>query len=471
MMTSLPPRPSTALQGLAISGAPPPSRQGRPATAPRTAPRPEAQLSLLAVAFIKKLRAKFGDAAADVQSQEIITQEVLAFMSKAARTRIREEDVATVQERVRARLTGRLEVKNTLAAEIRARVAADEWSKMFAYNIAEGQAKDRRQVEALCSRQQELRGVLDTQRAELAARKKLQAEALQEEHQAEQASFKAWEAEEEDKRVLQAAIMARLKAERQVQLNDRDVRKGLAQEQRREEEDALASKIAFETRTEFEREEARRQAARAALKESMVQNENNKVVKHQAKIRAWEEDQVYKLQWEAILDKQERERTSRLERLKVLQSKQEDVAKSTPESKRWLDPAIIERQYKEREEAREADEKARAFKVKDTARKLVASLGEQVAEKEAAKEAHRKSEAEKAKQLFARIAAQEAAEVAAKAAVTAAKLKIRAELEVQMRENALRKRISPMSTAEKLINANLLKHVYTYQATGKVAVA
>lgn len=28
------------------------------------------------------------DAAADVQSQEIITQEVLAFMSKAARTRV-----------------------------------------------------------------------------------------------------------------------------------------------------------------------------------------------------------------------------------------------------------------------------------------------------------------------------------------------------------------------------------------------
>lgn len=36
--------------------------------------------------------------------------------------------------------------KNTLATEIRARVAADEWAKMFAYNIAEGQAKDRRQV-------------------------------------------------------------------------------------------------------------------------------------------------------------------------------------------------------------------------------------------------------------------------------------------------------------------------------------
>lgn len=42
------------------------------------------------------------------------------------------------------------------------------------------------QAEALCSRQQELRGVLDAQRAQLAARKKLEAEALQVEHQAEQ---------------------------------------------------------------------------------------------------------------------------------------------------------------------------------------------------------------------------------------------------------------------------------------------
>lgn len=40
-----------------------------------------------------------------------------------------------------------------------------------------------------------------------------------------------------------------------------------------------------------------------------------------------------------------------------------------------------------------------------------------------------------------------------------------------MRENALRKRISPMSTAEKLINANLLKDALAYQTTGKVAVA
>jgi adenosine deaminase len=51
--------------------------------------------------------------------------------------------------------------------------------------------------------------------------------------------------------------------------------------------------------------------AKRALKEYLLQNETNKALKEEAKKAAWEEDQHYKAAWEAVLDKQEKERTDR----------------------------------------------------------------------------------------------------------------------------------------------------------------
>jgi hypothetical protein len=51
--------------------------------------------------------------------------------------------------------------------------------------------------------------------------------------------------------------------------------------------------------------------AKRALKEYLLQNEANKAIKEEAKKAAWEEDLHYKAAWEAVLDKQERERTDR----------------------------------------------------------------------------------------------------------------------------------------------------------------
>lgn len=43
----------------------------------------------------------------------------------------------------------------------------------------------------------------------------------------------------------------------------------------------------------------------------LMSNESNKILKQQAKERAWAEDEYYKKAWEAVLDKQEKERTDR----------------------------------------------------------------------------------------------------------------------------------------------------------------
>ena len=69
-----------------------------------------------------------------------------------------------------------------------------------------------------------------------------------------------------------------------------------------------------------------------------------------------------------------------------------EAAKSRPEAKRWLDQAIIDKDYREREEAREREEVERRRKVKEGALNMVSTLNVQMKEREAQKEAARKRE-------------------------------------------------------------------------------
>jgi hypothetical protein len=71
---------------------------------------------------------------------------------------------------------------------------------------------------------------------------------------------------------------------------------------------------------------------------------------------------------------------------------QAEAAKGRPEAKRWLDQAIIDKAYREREEAREREEQERRRRVKAGAKDMVDTLNVQMKEREAVKEAARKRE-------------------------------------------------------------------------------
>ncbi len=60
----------------------------------------------------------------------------------------------------------------------------------------------------------------------------------------------------------------------------------------------------------------------------------------------------YKAAWEAVLNKQEKERTDRLNRLRARQDKTAAYAASgaLPEYKKWVDPALIEAHWRKHEE-------------------------------------------------------------------------------------------------------------------------
>jgi hypothetical protein len=53
----------------------------------------------------------------------------------------------------------------------------------------------------------------------------------------------------------------------------------------------------------------------------------------------------YMKEYSKSLEKQERERLAQLDRAKALQSRQAEDAKQRPPVMRWVDPAIIERQF------------------------------------------------------------------------------------------------------------------------------
>jgi len=420
--------------------------------------------------LIVKMRTRFGDAAKDLKAQEIISSEVMAFMKKGVS--VREEDLSALEVRIRARLTGATPVTNTLVQDKRAQFDGDEWAKIYEYNIAEGAEKDRREAEALKERQRVMRETLARQMAERDAAKKAEHDEEMAYAAQEQAALKAWEAQEEARRKLQHDIAEKLKAERHEQLEDKNTRRQLALARVRAEEEEMAARIAYETRSEFEKEEATRVAAKVALKEYLLSNEVNKKLKEEAKHKAWEEDQYYKEAWEAVLDKQERERKERLTRNMVRQAKTAEYAASgkLPEYKRWVDPAVIEKHWRENEAKLDADDKARKQRAHDTALAMQRRLEEQMKEREDAKEAVRRADEAKAAVVLQRAAAEEEREQAKRSARDSAKLKFKMQLEQQMKDNVARRRNQPISDVERSLNRDLLAKVHDWKLTGTVRV-
>ena len=202
-----------------------------------------------------------------------------------------------------------------------------------------------------------------------------------------------------------------------------------ARAKRAAEETEAAQRIAYEVRCEFEKEEAARVAAKGALVEFLAGNEVHKRAKEAEKARQQEEDLEYMRQYEAILDKQQQERLARLEKLKQwqvrcggraggpplrrgraqgvvmptprspqsrgrtrAQDKGEAKAAAMPESKRWIDPAIIQRNFEANEAARAAEEDRRRAAVVEGNRRMVSALNRQVAERAACEAGKRESD-------------------------------------------------------------------------------
>jgi len=468
-------------QGLHVSGSKPPSRvptaapkaakAGAPpgtahAAPPSTAPPRTAGsvVDALGDLLIDKMMDKFAMVAGEEGFNETVADEVNRYVSRGGG--IKEEDLAALEDRIRNRLAGGTPLRNTLATQKRAAMDADEWARIFQFQIEEGKEIQKEAFARRAAARQELVGTLAGQLREQEDRRKAEAEYDRAYHRLEMADQKAFEEEAEAKKRKQWEAGQKLKSDREAQLADRDARKRGAMERKMRDESETAARIAYEAKAEFMKEENARAGMRAAMREFLSHNENNRKAKEAEKAAVAALDAKYAAEYAAILDKQEAKRTEQLEKLKKIQAKQAEDAAGRPEAKTWLDPAIIERYAREKDAEAAAEEIRRAEHHKSVNLKAKLAFDGQVLEKQAAKEEARRVERERAAALLARIKAAEAEEVAKRAALLAKKKKFRETLDAQMKDNAARKIIALMSEDERRINAGLLDRVQTLAATG-----
>lgn len=81
----------------------------------------------------------------------------------------------------------------------------------------------------------------------------------------------------------------------------------------------MAARIAYDVKAEFEKEAAAKAAAKQALMDFLAGNEEHKTIKEAEKERQRLEDLDYMRQYEEILDKQQKDRLARLQKLKAWQ--------------------------------------------------------------------------------------------------------------------------------------------------------
>ena len=220
-----------------------------------------------------------------------------------------------------------------------------------------------------------------------------------------------------------------------------------AHEKREAEELQQAARIAYEVKTEFEKEEAARAVSKKALVAYLAGNEDNKALRVAEKERMRIEDLEYMRKYDEILQKQQLERLARLQKLqewqvcycgvaplpactsarsteelaiaaqvfgrllcanrrrrasrsphhrsiymlasaladcwRSVQNKNEAKASTMPESKRWIDPEIIQRNFERNEAARAAEDDRRRAVAVEGNRRMVSALNKQVAERTA----------------------------------------------------------------------------------------
>ncbi|KAG2425922.1 hypothetical protein HXX76_013296 [Chlamydomonas incerta] len=395
-------------------------------------------------------------------------QYVSIMSSRPAKTK--DTDLALLEERIRIRLVGGTPGKSSLV-EAKRGEAGDEWLAMFEYEQALGVAKSRLDAEARAAKQAALRETLKEQMADRDRQAEEERRREEEYWKQEQEAIRKGEEEAEAKRKLQQEIMIRLKHDRLQQMDDRIQRRDAALARKRAEESVDASRTAYETAEELRLEEEQRTAAKIALREFLLQNESNKAIREEAKKRQWAEDAQFQKQWEEKLNKQEADRREQLDKVKRQQAKLQAMADAQGENRRrWLETPLVNKYYKEREDARAAEEERRVAHQKDVARKITVDLEQQLREREESKARLKKEEEAYAASVAAKVAAAEEAERARKAAIAAKKAAFKESIEQQMQAKAMRKQAErqPMTEVERQINRKTLEDVGTWHSTGRI---
>lgn len=138
--------------------------------------------------------------------------------------------------------------------------------------------------------------------------------------------------------------MQSLKAERERQLDEKRRHTSVAAALRRVMDGEAAASNAAALKHDAEVEQSVKQQSRAHMKQVIEENAVQRAQRDmQAKLQV-EQDIKLMEEYAAALEKQEKARLEQLERVKAVQARQAEEAAARPESKRWMDPELIQRQ-------------------------------------------------------------------------------------------------------------------------------
>ncbi|KAG1661093.1 hypothetical protein FOA52_012082 [Chlamydomonas sp. UWO 241] len=400
----------------------------------------------------------------------MINSEVHSFMRTAAQGSggFKDEDLVELENKIRSKLTGGTPKRMTRATEKRAQIEGDEWGRLYAYNVAEGHAAMRAEEVARREKQRAQRALYDGQIAEAAAAVAAGKAADAAYARQETAALAEADRREAAKAAAKAAAVAHLGQQRMAQLADTNARRAGARQSHAVGERELAERIAWETKEDLNREEGRMREAKVQLKATLLGNEANRTTREDARQRTFAENTDFQRQWIAKLDKFDADRRVALDRVLAKQAAQAEIAAGRPESKRWINPAIIERNFREHEAALDTEEARRKDDAARRGAETAAAQLSQMAEKHARRAVDQAADRAHATKVVADVEAWRREGRAAEERKMQGRATFRAHIDGQLKANAHARRNAPMSEIERKINIVRLDNVRDFFATGKL---
>ncbi|KAL4421469.1 hypothetical protein ABPG75_010760 [Micractinium tetrahymenae] len=440
---------------------------GRTSCGLRHQGRPGLAMERATESIIRRLQANFKDATSEA-ARQIIGEEVERFLT--AGSGAEEQEIAALEEAIRNRLAGRRGTSGKaerLAAK-KAAFSQDEWARISQYVAFMAKEDEARRAAQERAAKKAAASKLAAATGEAQQRKKAEREKKKEELQEVVAEVQQWEKDEKEQQARRAAEVAKLRGEREVQLEEQANRRQVAAELRKRGDAELSARVALDVKKQMEAEAAAKAKAKEDLKAFLLSNEINKKIREEQAEAERQQDIVYMQQQAAQLDKQERERQQLLEKVKAVQNRQAEDAKQRPPFKRWVAEEIIEKQFQEKQAALAAEEERRKAAQRAAAARFRADIGGQLAEKEAARLAELRAKREELVALMADLEVCKKTGAEAKAAELARMRAFKADLDAQIEDNQARRHLSSMSDAERKLNAKLLREVEAAAAGGAI---
>ena len=441
---------------LGIQGSAPPTASSRRGTSSAKRETEASVLEELSGKLNSKMRQKFSAVAGDLKAQEIIATEVSGFLQSGRKISV--AALNSLEKAIKLSLTGEKPAKAVKSGRVKS--MTDEWSEIMKKDQELYLEQEKKLKEKQFKTTLQMKKDLERQMQE---KEKIQAQMKKDDYKyyaEDQKAVEQWKLEEEKKEVIRKQKMLEIKKQRAQQIDDRQTRKVQEINKKKLEEDELKKRIEIETIKEMEKEESIKKKMKDDMEQLLKHNEKNKVMRAEAKKVEEEIELKYQNDYIKLLEQQEKKRAQALLDLKAKQDRQEAIGREIGEYKRWVDPKIIEDNFKRNEAAeakKEAEKEKKRISMNYEVKRI---LQEQIKEKNKAKEKEAEIERKHIEQFKQETQEYETEQERKRKEKLMKKIQHKEALEAQMRENAKRREVrSAMSHIEKSLNRKKLEQL------------